>query len=85
MRTNQSFFTSGFIGDWCHIDFDDCAVDPCSNMHYCVDRVDAFDCNIHIPKLMAVIFCPLLALVVLGYVLRRLVLHLNERRISRSR
>lgn len=85
VNTNLCYTFVGFVGEWCHIDFNECAEEPCSSMHYCVDHVDRFECNIHIPKLIASIVCPLLALLVVIYVLRRLLLLLNDRRISRSR
>ncbi|KAH3823851.1 hypothetical protein DPMN_125674 [Dreissena polymorpha] len=54
-------------------------------MYDCEDLVNGYQCNINIPKLLAVIACPLIALIVIVYVFRRYILKLKYTRLSRSR
>ncbi|KAH3708784.1 hypothetical protein DPMN_068243 [Dreissena polymorpha] len=61
---------TGYIGDWCQIEEDECQSSPCSSMYDCEDLVNCYQCNINIPKLLAVIVCLSIALIVLVYVLR---------------
>ncbi|XP_052219885.1 uncharacterized protein LOC127837088 [Dreissena polymorpha] len=70
----------GYIGDWCQIEIDECQSSSCSSMYDCEDLVNGYQCNINIPKLLAVIVCPLIALIVLVYV----IVKLRDIKLSRS-
>ncbi|KAH3823815.1 hypothetical protein DPMN_125637 [Dreissena polymorpha] len=54
-------------------------------MYDCEDLVNGYQCNINLLKLLAVIVCPLIAIIVLVYIFRRYILKLKYIRLSRSR
>ncbi|KAM3865556.1 protein crumbs homolog 1-like [Diretmus argenteus] len=43
-KDNTCDCTSGFTGQWCEKDVDECASDPCMNGGYCVNYVNSFEC-----------------------------------------
>ncbi|WAR20850.1 CRB-like protein [Mya arenaria] len=75
----------GYKGEWCQTEIDECAHEPCSTLYDCEDLVNDYECNINIPKLMAVIICPLLFLILVVYLLRRLMIKIRYMKMSRSR
>ncbi|WAQ98196.1 hypothetical protein MAR_022569, partial [Mya arenaria] len=64
----------GYIDEWCQTEIDECAHEPCLTMYDCEDLVNDYECNINIPKLMAAIICPLIFLILVVYLLRRIVI-----------
>ncbi|WAR20773.1 DNER-like protein [Mya arenaria] len=75
----------GYKGEWCQTEIDECAHEPCSTLYDCEDLVNDYECNINIPKLMAVIICPLLFMILVVYLLRRLMMKIRYMKLSRSR
>ncbi|KAL4222208.1 hypothetical protein ACF0H5_018246 [Mactra antiquata] len=53
---------AGFKGQWCETEIDECYGEPCALMFDCEDLIDAYRCNINIPKLMAILVCSFLAI-----------------------
>lgn len=39
---------SGYGGDTCQLNMDDCAYQPCNNAAVCEDGLDAFTCSCHV-------------------------------------
>lgn len=35
----------GYVGDFCQVNFDECASDPCQNGATCIDHVDYYTCD----------------------------------------
>ncbi|KAM6920020.1 protein crumbs homolog 1-like [Lycodopsis pacificus] len=41
---DSCYCMSGFTGQWCEKDVDECASDPCMNAGFCVNYVNSFEC-----------------------------------------
>ena len=54
--------TAGYTGQWCQIEINECAPEPCALMFDCQDLVNGYRCNINIPKLMAILLCSAIAI-----------------------
>lgn len=42
---NMSFLTTGFTGEMCQVDIDECASTPCHNGAKCLDRPNGYECE----------------------------------------
>ena len=42
------YYTSGFVGDRCETNFDECTADPCSEHGACEDGINMRTCNCHV-------------------------------------
>ena len=52
----------GYEGDWCESEVNECLVEPCGALYYCVDLVNGVICKIHPGKIAAIVLaCPLVA------------------------
>jgi hypothetical protein len=45
----------GYEGQWCQTETDECQWNPCAVMFDCEDLINEHQCNINIPKLMAIL------------------------------
>ena len=59
----------GYQGEWCETETNECAPQPCALMFDCEDLIAGYQCNINLPKLMAILVCSLLAIGLVGFAL----------------
>ncbi|XP_053407458.1 uncharacterized protein LOC123547213 isoform X2 [Mercenaria mercenaria] len=52
----------GYEGEWCQTETNECQWEPCALMFDCEDLINAYKCNINIPKLMAILICSIIAI-----------------------
>ena len=64
---------AGYTGEWCQIEVNECAPEPCALMFDCEDLVNGYQCNINIPKLMAILLCSTIAIAGVLFVVMRLI------------
>ena len=70
----------GFTGQWCQTEINECFPDACGTLFDCVDQINSYTCAINIPKVVAIVVCPLLVIGVAAFVLIRLWKRYREKR-----
>lgn len=75
---------AGYTDEWCQTEINECAPEPCTLMYDCEDLVNDYKCNINVLKLLAILFCSLIAIGVFVFILVKLIKRYKINKVSQS-
>ena len=78
---------AGYTDQWCQTNINECVPEPCALMFDCEDLVNGYNCNINVPKLMAILSCSAIAIAGVIFIVRRSVKKYKEkyRKVGQSK
>lgn len=73
----------GYEDEWCQTEINECKGEPCALMFDCEDLINAYQCNINIPKLMAILICSIIAVGGASFLMVKLLKRFKAYRVNK--